>query len=121
MLSPVLITRSGSSAASEWIQSRFQVCPGVRCASEKCSTRSGDEPAGSTGTSKRRNRGERRSMPDAVSDGGTAKGKSTERDGGESAHTLEFRRLGGERLPPCPLTDAEDPPARRPDNRDQGS
>ena len=56
MLSPVLITRSGSRAASPDTQRCRASAVGVMCRSEMCSTRSAGAPAGSTGTSTRRSR-----------------------------------------------------------------
>ena len=54
MESPVFTTRSGASASSDLTQDISRWRPGVRCASEMCSTRRGAAPAGSTGTSQRR-------------------------------------------------------------------
>src|SRR5262252_3527393 len=60
--SPVLITRSGSSASSVRRNESNRCRPGVRCRSEKCSIRSGLEPGGSTGTSYRRSANQLRSI-----------------------------------------------------------
>ena len=49
MESPVFTTRSGASASSDLIQDISRWRPGVRCASEMCSTRSGAAPAGEHG------------------------------------------------------------------------
>src|SRR3984957_9636607 len=64
MESPVLTTRSGASASSDLIHDISRWRPGVRCASEMCSTRSGAAPAGSTGTSWRRRANQFRSAPE---------------------------------------------------------
>ena len=52
-------------ASSDLIQDSSCERPGVRCASEMCSTRAGFAPAGSTGTSNRRSTNQLRSITDA--------------------------------------------------------
>ncbi len=49
-LSPVSTTRSGRSDARSRTQSTLRCWPGVRCRSDRCRTRSGSWPCGSTGT-----------------------------------------------------------------------
>ena len=60
--SPVFTTRSGSRASRVLIQDMSLRRPGVRWASEMCSTRTGRAPSGRTGTSWRRSRNMLRSM-----------------------------------------------------------
>src|SRR5882757_6594873 len=65
MLSPVLTTRSGSSAASSLTQRILRSWVGIRCRSDRCRTLIGSAPGGSTGTVNRRRVYQRTSIPAA--------------------------------------------------------
>ncbi len=64
-LSPVLITKSGRSPASDWSQRCFLRWPLTMWMSETWRTRNGRIPGGSTGTVTRRSLKERTSIPAA--------------------------------------------------------
>src|SRR5262245_45541392 len=65
MLSPVTSTTSGSRPANAATQRCLRSCPGVKCRSDRCSTRSGSASGESTGTSNRRSVNRLRSMSEA--------------------------------------------------------
>ena len=92
-LSPVSTTRSGSRAARSRTQSCLRRCPGVRCRSERCRTRSGRCPGAGPGRSRCRSRNERDLVAPPSTRAHRPRRRGAEQTGGHGVHPAMVARV----------------------------